>query len=213
MHDLLSRWDERVRHAAGDFVHLNVKHKMSLVMSRACIDEQQDDAKEAKEAKEAKQQGKESKAVVAAKTDSKDGKTAPAGLEADASADDDEEFGVSRSLQSETFVPARLLQGLLPAALLENFRFWRRDGQDWLRAFPLNLGDTLWNYQLHVQLVKQQSRPGSSRSSARAAEWSAVVRRVKGEHNGDPYDSMHTTSLFDLNKQLEPNKDLEGAMR
>ena len=51
----------------------------------------------------------------------------------------------------ETYLPPRLLQGLIPSALLEAFRFW--EGADGLlRGEPLDRSDLWFNYAVDVKV-------------------------------------------------------------
>jgi hypothetical protein len=67
----------------------------------------------------------------------------------------------------ETFVPARLLQGLLPAALLEHFFFWQSDRDDSLRGLPKDASNPQWHFKVHVRLVELETG------------WHAVITRTK----------------------------------
>ncbi|KEG08962.1 NXN protein [Trypanosoma grayi] len=53
----------------------------------------------------------------------------------------------------ELHVPARLLQGLLPSALLEAFLFWQDEEDDKIRGYPLGDAQDYWfSYTLEVRL-------------------------------------------------------------
>ena len=52
-------------------------------------------------------------------------------------AQDAERLGLSEVTLTETFVPARLLYGLLPEALLDTHRFWQ-DQDDHMRGYPID---------------------------------------------------------------------------
>lgn len=67
----------------------------------------------------------------------------------------------------ESYVPPRLLQGLIPSALLESFRFW--EGADGLlRGEPLDRSNLWFSYNCEVQL---------QRGTADDSDWVATVTR------------------------------------
>jgi hypothetical protein len=78
----------------------------------------------------------------------------------------------------ETYVPPRLLQGLVPSALLEAFRFW--EGADGiLRGEPLDRSDLWFSYNVYVTLLEAGS--GDWRASIMRRPQGAAQRRFRGE--------------------------------
>ena len=73
------------------------------------------------------------------------------------------------SLGNEAFVPARLLNGLLPAALLESHVFWQ-DESEHLRGYAKNAADpTIYHVQLHTSTLNGDSTAGPQAAWRRAS--------------------------------------------
>jgi len=73
--------------------------------------------------------------------------------------------------ENETFIPARLLHGLIPSALLENFIFWQRKGDHSLRGYPKDMKDSRWHYKCRVHILKFEGKDGNS-------SWRGVVSQL-----------------------------------
>lgn len=82
--------------------------------------------------------------------------------------DDGSEVSPSRRLRQETFIPSRLLKGVLPQALLESHRFWQvlRETRSNIATDSLRIGRkqspfwaslTCWKFRTQQRLGELQS--------------------------------------------------------
>lgn len=113
----------------------------------------------------------------------------------------------------ETFMPKRLLEGIVPSALLDNFFFYQRDGDDSLRGYPKDLNSPQWHYRVDVTLVNlSENHPQvADASNPVRAGWHAVISRCK-LRDEDIAEEGSGKNFFNIKKQLDPNDPLVAAI-
>jgi Ca2+-binding EF-hand superfamily protein len=114
----------------------------------------------------------------------------------------------------ETFTPTRLLQGVLPSALLDNFHFWQADKDDSFRGLPKNPSDPQWAYRITARLVRLDDHGRhdvDSKTASGRRRWHAVVYRSKLTTE-DMQTETAQGNFFDIKKELNQNDPLIAAI-
>ena len=80
---------------------------------------------------------------------------------------------------SELYLPSRLLQGIVPSALLEHFRFWQRE-DGLIYGEPLDPASQWFNYGLKVEMIRYEEERERERDGEREKE-----KERGGEKDGE----------------------------
>jgi hypothetical protein len=105
--------------------------------------------------------------------------------------------------RNELFIPSELLQGLIPAALIENHLFWFEEKSKTLRGSPKNKAPLHSQFELVVRILRVSE---SSQATEIFGGWCGVVSRLAGEVKSQSPDGVGHSELFLLNLLHAPQQ-------
>ena len=90
----------------------------------------------------------------------------------------------------ETFVPSRLLRGVIPSALLEAYQFWRGEGGDLtLRGEPKDPKSQWFGQHIQINLERAPGRAGAGGSGDAGGAAGGAAGKGSGGGDGDRGDN------------------------